>query len=97
MRPVISLNSADTVKNSTWSKEAPNGSSPPKQLSKVSPMVAGHAITRPRIQLTRMDPALMNAVRETQSVEEQRDEADMDTGHATEEESVAGECTTPDH
>ena len=89
MRPVISLNSADTVKNSTWIKEAPNGSSPPKQLSKESSMVAGHAITRPRMQLTRMDPALMNAVRESQSVEEQRDEAD--TGHATEEESVAGE------
>jgi len=89
MRPVINLNGADTVKNSTWSKDSSNGSSPPKQLSKVSPMVAGHAITRPRIQLTRMDPALMNAVRETQNVEEQR--VEVDTINATEEESVAGE------
>jgi len=35
----------------TWA----SSSSPPRQLSKVPPMVAGHAISRPRIQLARMD------------------------------------------
>ena len=40
-----------------------NGSSP-KQLSKVHPMVAGHAISRPRIQLARMDLSSMTAVQD---------------------------------
>ena len=38
----------------TWSRGR-SANSPVKQLSKVSPMVAGHAISRPRIQLERMD------------------------------------------
>ena len=36
-------------------------------VSKVGPMVAGHAISRPRIQLTRMDEAAMAAARERQA------------------------------
>ena len=36
-------------------------------MIKVGPMVAGHAISRPRIQLTRMDEAAMAAARERQA------------------------------
>ena len=53
---------------SNWNKEIVSSSSnnSPKQLSKVHPMVAGHAISRPRIQLTRMDRAAMDAARSQQ-------------------------------
>jgi len=53
MRQVINTRAPGS--GSAWSKGSGSGSSPPKQLSKVSPMVAGHAISRPRIQLPRMD------------------------------------------
>jgi len=42
-------------------------STSPSLVSKVGPMVAGHAISRPRIQLTRMDEAAMAAARERQA------------------------------
>ena len=48
------------------SAETPNSTSP-SLVSKVGPMVAGHAISRPRIQLTRMDDAAMAAARERQA------------------------------
>ena len=48
------------------SSESANSSSP-SLVSKVGPMVAGHAISRPRIQLTRMDDAAMAAARERQA------------------------------
>jgi len=43
------------VTNGQQRAAAGSGAEQPRQLSKVSPMVAGHAISRPRIQLTRMD------------------------------------------
>eukprot|EP00092_Neocalanus_flemingeri_P005808 GFUD01006251.1.p1 GENE.GFUD01006251.1~~GFUD01006251.1.p1 ORF type:complete len:1390 (+),score=406.14 GFUD01006251.1:54-4223(+) len=65
MRPVTSFQTRDGGNNSAWGREGGgSGNSPPKQLSKVSPMVAGHAISRPRIQLTRMDITAMSAARE---------------------------------
>ena len=66
MRPVASFQTRDGGNSSGWGREGGGGSgnSPPKQLSKVSPMVAGHAISRPRIQLTRMDVAALSAARE---------------------------------
>ena len=36
-----------------------SGASPPRQLSTVRPMLAGHAISRPRIQLERVDLSSM--------------------------------------
>ena len=40
----------------SWARDREGDTtSPARQLSKVAPMVAGHAITRPRIQLARMD------------------------------------------
>jgi len=48
------------------SGETPTSTSP-SLVSKVGPMVAGHAISRPRIQLTRMDEAAMAAARERQA------------------------------
>ena len=51
------------------SSESANSTSPKSAslVSKVGPMVAGHAISRPRIQLTRMDDAAMAAARERQA------------------------------
>ena len=43
----------------SWARET---SPPARQLSKVSPMVEGHAISRPRIQLTRMDLSAVQQV-----------------------------------
>ena len=48
------------------SSESANSTSP-SLVSKVGPMVAGHAISRPRIQLTRMDDEAMAAARERQA------------------------------
>ena len=48
--------------------------SPPKQLSKVSPMVAGHAISRPRIQLARMDLSSITVQDPVAQDEEQADQ-----------------------
>jgi len=61
MRPIINF---PTRESSSAGNSSQSKSSPPKQLSKVSPMVAGHAISRPRIQLTRMDIEAMSAARE---------------------------------
>merc|ERR1740116_616154 len=55
---------------STWSRGSQrNGTSPPRQLSTVRPMVAGHAISRPRIQLERVDLASMAQVNDQQPEE----------------------------
>ena len=52
------------------------GASWSKQLSKVSPMVAGHAISKPRIQLERIDLSSVEIPRqeEDDQVEEQEEE-----------------------
>merc|ERR1719317_1291866 len=60
-----------------------------EQLSKVSPMVAGHAITRPRIQLTRMDAEAMSAARERDLLEQQEQERNEEGGDLIDEEIVA--------
>merc|ERR1719317_954016 len=60
-----------------------------EQLSKVSPMVAGHAITRPRIQLTRMDAEAMSAARERDMLEQQEQERNEEGGDINDEEKVA--------
>ena len=56
MRSVAASGSSDSANSSS-----------PSLVSKVGPMVAGHAISRPRIQLTRMDEAAMAAARERQA------------------------------
>merc|ERR1719233_708608 len=69
MRPIINFPARDGTSGGGSSSTSNN--SPPKQLSKVSPMVAGHAITRPRIQLTRMDVEAMSAARERELLDQQ--------------------------
>jgi len=71
MRPIMNFPAREGT--SVQSKN-----SPPKQLSKVSPMVAGHAISRPRIQLTRMDIEAMSAAREQLGQENEVDDNEVD-------------------
>ena len=95
MRPVASLQGRDGGNSSGWGREGRGGNenSPPKQLSKVSPMVAGHAISRPRIQLTRMDVAALSAAREQLSLAEgdANNEVVNDVGNDLEEEIIEEE------
>ena len=87
MRPIINFPTRDGSSGSGNSSTSSN--SPPKQLSKVSPMVAGHAITRPRIQLTRMDAEAMSAARERDMLEQQEQERNEEGGDINDEEIVA--------
>jgi len=78
MRPIINFTTRDGASTGVNSSAS---NSPPKQLSKVTPMVAGHAITRPRIQLTRMDVEAMSAAREREHVD-QEESAESDSNNA---------------
>ena len=63
----------------TWSRGR-SANSPVKQLSKVSPMVAGHAISRPRIQLERMDLSSLSS-----QFQENNEESGEDLDHEQEQ------------
>jgi len=70
----------------TWSRGSQgSGTSPPRQLSTVRPMVAGHAISRPRIQLERVDLASMAQVNDQQPEELTEDPVTEDIEEEQEE------------
>jgi len=100
MRPIMNFPARDSSSAGT---SAQSKNSPPKQLSKVSPMVAGHAISRPRIQLTRMDIEAMSAAREQLGQENEVDDnEELNEGlddHIVEENGEVDviETSTPPH
>jgi len=72
---------------------ADSGADQPRQLSKVSPMVAGHAISRPRIQLTRMDMSAARIQLNTEA-EAGQEQEELEEDLASTETEVEHEAAT---
>ena len=86
------------VGGTSWAKGG-QGRSPPRQLSKVSPMVAGNAISRPRIQLERMDLSLVQLPTEQAQEDPTEERGSSPLGNSpaivvTEAESPTSESAT---